>query len=321
MTNRGSPSAGGSGPVEGTPVALSGWPRLRLEQRKQVWAYVFLLVPLAFFIAIRVAPALFAMNVSLHRWDILSPTKPWVGLANYRTLFADPVFWKSLTNTLAYVLLSMPLQLVIGLALALLLQATPRFKGFFRALYFIPFVTSTVAISWVWRWIYQPGIGPLNQLLNLLGLPEQKFLSSPDQALPAIAVVIIWQSLGFFIVIFLAGLESIPFDFYDAAKVDGAGPWAMFRNITLPLLNPTFVFLTVIGTIVGIQVFTQVLNMSYEGLGGPLGSTRSLVLFIYQQAFKSFKMGYASAATVALFVIILAITLVQLKATTRQIEY
>jgi len=302
-------------------LTSSGSFRFSLERRKQVWAYIFLLIPFAFFLTIRVAPALFAMTVSLHRWDILSLNKPWVGLANYQTLLADRVFWKSLTNTLTYVLVSVPVQLTLGLGIALLLQATRTFRGFFRAIYFVPFVTSTVAISWVWRWIYQPNIGPLNQVLNILGVSDQKFLSSPDQALPAIAAVIIWQSLGFFVVIFLAGLESIGMDFYDAAKVDGASSWAAFRHITIPLLNPTLVFLTVIGTINGIQVFTQVLNMSYQGLGGPLNATKSLVLFIYQQAFKSFKMGYASAATVILFAIILAITLIQLKITARQVEY
>jgi len=307
--------------VEDLSLARSRRSRFSLERRKQIWAYLFLFVPFAFFLTIRVAPAVFAMTVSLHRWDILSPEKPWVGLTNYRALFADPVFWKSLTNTLTYVLLSVPLQLILGLGIALLLQAIHGFKGFFRAVYFIPFVTSTVAISWVWRWIYQPRIGPLNQLLDFLGLPDQKFIGSPDQALPAITAVIIWQSLGFFVVIFLAGLESIAIEFYDAAKVDGASPWAVFRHITIPLLNPTLVFLTVIGTINGIQVFTHVLNMSYQGLGGPLNATKSLVLFIYQQAFKSFQMGYAAAATVILFSIILAITLIQLKITARQIEY
>lgn len=302
-------------------LAYSGRSGPHLEQRKQLWAYIFLLVPVAFFLTVRVAPALFAMNVSLHHWNILSANKPWVGIANYQTLFADPVFWKSLANTATYVLVSVPLQLILGLGIALLLQATPGFRGFFRAIYFVPFVTSTVAISWVWRLLYQPDIGPLNHVLGLLGLPEQKFLTSPDQALPAIAAVIIWQSLGFFVVIFLAGLESIALEFYDAAKVDGASGWTLFRHITIPLLNPTLVFLTVIGTINGIQVFTQVINMSYQGLGGPLDSTKSLVLFIYRQAFKSFQMGYASAATVVLFAIILVVTIIQLKITSRQIEY
>ncbi|MGE5263087.1 MAG: carbohydrate ABC transporter permease [Acidobacteriota bacterium] len=295
--------------------------RLTLGQRRQMWAYVFLLVPLLFFIAIRFAPTLFAMSVSLFRWDILSPNKPWVGLQNYETLYADPVFWKSLTNTLLYVALSIPAQLVLGLAFALLLQAAAHWRGFFRALYFIPFVTSTVAISWVWRWIYQPTFGPLNKLLALVGLPDQKYLASPDQALPSIVVVLVWQALGFYVIIFIAGLEGIPVDFYEAAKIDGARAWDLFRHITLPLLNPTIVFLTVIGTINGIQVFTQVLNMSFQGMGGPLDSTKSLVLFIYNQAFQSFKMGYASAGTVVLFAIILLITLVQLRVTTRRVEY
>jgi multiple sugar transport system permease protein len=299
----------------------SGRFHLTLRQRRQMWAYIFLILPLFFFIAIRFAPTLFAMSVSLFRWDILSANKPWLGSKNYETLFADPVFWKSLTNTLFYVAFSVPAQLVIGLAFALLLQAVAHWKGFFRALYFVPFVTSTVAISWVWRWMYQPTFGPLNKLLALVGLPELKYLASPDQALPSIVVVLVWQALGFYVIIFLAGLEGIPVDFYEAAKIDGARVWELFRHITLPLLNPTIVFLTVIGTINGIQVFTQVLNMSYQGMGGPLDSTKSLVLFIYNQAFQSFKMGYASAVTVVLFAIILIITVIQLKVTTRRVEY
>lgn len=294
---------------------------LTTGQRRTMWAYIFLLVPLLFFISIRFAPTLFAMSVSLFRWDILSATKPWMGLQNYQTLSADPVFWKALTNTLLYVALSVPAQLVLGLAFALLLQAVARWKGFFRALYFVPFVTSTVAISWVWRWIYQPTSGPLNNLLELVGLPDQKYLASPDQALPSIVVVLVWQALGFYVIIFLAGLEAIPMDFYEAAKIDGAHAWDLFRHITLPLLNSTIVFLTVIGTISGIQVFTQVLNMSFQGMGGPLDSTKSLVLFIYQQGFQSFKMGYASAGTVVLFAIIMVITLIQIKLTTRRVEY
>lgn len=294
---------------------------LTLSQRRQVWAYIFLLIPLLFFITIRFAPTLFAMSVSLFRWDILSPNKPWMGLKNYEALFADPVFWQSLTNTLLYVALSVPLQLVIGLVFALLLQVAVHWRGFFRALYFIPFVTSTVAISWVWRWMYEPTFGPLNKLLALVGLPEGKFLASPDQALVSIVVVIVWQALGFYVIIFLAGLEAIPTDFYEAAKIDGARTWDLFRHITIPLLNPTIVFLAVIGTINAIQVFTQVLNMSFQGTGGPLNSTKSLVLFIYQQGFKSFKMGYASAGTVVLFAIILLITVIQLKVMTRRVEY
>ncbi len=294
---------------------------MSLDQRRQMWAYIFLILPLFFFITIRFAPTLFAMSVSLFRWDILSANKPWLGAQNYQTLFDDPVFWKSLTNTLLYVALSVPAQLVIGLAFALLLQAATRWRGFFRALYFIPFVTSTVAISWVWRWMYEPTFGPLNKVLEIFGLPDLKYLASPDQALPSIVVVLIWQALGFYVIVFLAGLEGIPMDFYEAAKIDGARAWGLFRHITLPLLNSTIVFLTVIGTINGIQVFTQVLNMSTQGRGGPLDSTKSLVLFIYNQAFQSFKMGYASAATVVLFAIILIITVVQLKITTRRVEY
>lgn len=286
-----------------------------------MWAYIFLIVPLFFYISIRFAPTLFAMSVSLFQWNIISQNKPWVGLQNYQTLAGDAVFLTSFTNTLLYVSLSVPAQLVLGLGFAILLQSATHWRGFFRALYFIPFVTSTVAISWVWRLIYQPSFGPLNRLLEIVGLPDQRYLASPDQALASIVAVLVWQALGFYVIIFLAGLEGIPVDFYEAAKIDGARAWDLFRHITLPLLNPTIVFLTVIGTINGIQVFTQVLNMSNQGSGGPLNSTKSLVLFIYNQAFQSFKMGYASAATVVLFAIILIITVIQLRVTTRRVEY
>lgn len=294
---------------------------LTLGQRRQMWAYIFLIVPLFFYISIRFAPTLFAMSVSLFQWNIISQNKPWVGLQNYQTLAGDAVFLTSFTNTLLYVALSVPAQLVLGLGFAILLQSATHWRGFFRALYFIPFVTSTVAISWVWRLIYQPSFGPLNRLLEIVGLPDQRYLASPDQALASIVAVLVWQALGFYVIIFLAGLEGIPVDFYEAAKIDGARAWDLFRHITLPLLNPTIVFLTVIGTINGIQVFTQVLNMSNQGSGGPLNSTKSLVLFIYNQAFQSFKMGYASAATVVLFAIILIITVIQLRVTTRRVEY
>jgi multiple sugar transport system permease protein len=174
----------------------------------------------------------------------------------------------------------------------------------------------------VWRWLYQPQRGSLNVLLSLVGIPSQPFLQSTSQALPSIVAVNVWHDLGFQIVIFLAGLSAIPVLYYEAARLDGAGRWDLFRHVTLPLLNPTIVFLAVTSAISSLQVFTQVQNMSAQGTGGPLNSTLSLVLYVYQKAFGgAYQMGYASAMTVVLFALILAVTLIQLRVLSRRYEY
>ncbi|MCL4425897.1 MAG: sugar ABC transporter permease [Firmicutes bacterium] len=295
--------------------------RFGLNARKVFWAYVFLLVPCLFFFFFRILPTLSALRISLHDWDILSPSKPFVGLANYRRLLNDPIFWKALKNTFLYMFVVVPAELVGGLSIAIMLQSVRRFAGFLRSLYFLPFVTSAVAISWVWRWMYVPHYGTLNMILSFLGFTEQPFLQSPSQALYSIAAVVIWQSLGFHIIMFLAGLQAIPTVFYEAAMIDGANRWQVFRSITLPLLNPTIVFLAVMGSIASLKIFTQVMNMTFEGTGGPLHSTITLVLYIYQMAFTRFQMGYASAVTVILFMIIIVITVIQMRLITRRFEY
>jgi multiple sugar transport system permease protein len=293
-----------------------------LSQRRALTAYLFLLVPLAFFITIRIVPTLSALQVAFYQWNMLSDERPFVGLNNFRELAMDPVFGAALGNTLKYVALGVPSGLLLSLGLALALLRVRVLAGVFRTVYFIPFITSLVAVSWVWRWLYQPQRGSINELLGLVGIPAQPFLQSTSQALPSIVVVNVWHDLGFQIVIFLAGLQAIPDVYYEAARLDGAGRWAAFRHITLPLLNPTLVFLAVTSAISSLQVFAQVQNMSAQGTGGPLNSTISLVLYVYQKAFGgAYQMGYASAMTVVLFVLILTVTLVQLKLLTRRYEY
>jgi multiple sugar transport system permease protein len=295
---------------------------LSLARRRAVHAYLFLVVPLLFFLVIRILPTLSALQVSFYQWDMLSDERPFVGLANFQRLTRDAVFQAAFVNTLKYVLFGVPVGLALSLALALALARIRRFAGFFRTIYFIPFVTSLVALSWVWRWLYQPQIGIFNQFLGLLGLPGHLFLRSTSEALPSIAAVNVWHNLGFQIVIFLAGLHAIPEVYYEAAALDGAGPWQRFRHITLPLLNPTIVFLAVTGAISSLQVFTQVQNMSEQGGGGPLNSTISIVLYVYQKAFGgAYQMGYSAAMTVVLFVLILTVTLVQLRLLSRRYEY
>ena len=295
---------------------------MSLSQRRALTAYLLLLVPLAFFLLIRILPTLSALQVAFYQWDMLSDERPFVGMGNFQRLAGDSVFLAAMANTLKYVALGVPTGLVLALAIALGLARIRRFAGLFRTVYFMPFITSLVAVSWVWRWLYQPQRGSINELLGLVGIPAQPFLQSTSQALPSIVAVNVWHDLGFQVVIFLAGLHAIPDVYYEAARLDGASPWRLLRHITLPLLNPTIVFLAVTSAISSLQVFSQVQNMSAQGTGGPLNSTLSLVLYVYQKAFGgAYQMGYASAMTVVLFALILAVTLVQLRFLSRRYEY
>ena len=299
---------------------------LTLTQRRAIWAYIFLFVPMFFFIYIRIYPTLSAFNISLHEWNPLAVDQTFVGFDNYRELWTDlrnprsPTY-HAFVNTLKYVAIGMPLQLVIALAIAMLLNQITRWSTFFRAVYFIPFVTSTVAISWVWRWLYQPQYGFFNTILTYLGLPQQPFLKSPKTALYSIVAVVVWRGLGFAIIIFLAGLKQIPKMYYEAAEIDGASRSQQFWRITLPLLNTSIVYLAVLQTIGFLRMFDYVINMTSQGDGGPLNSTTTVTLRVYREAFSSFDMGYASTLTVVLFVIILLITILQLKVFSRDVEY
>src|SRR5438309_1901456 len=166
---------------------------MSLGARRASWAYAFLALPVAFFVAIRIFPAAEALVISLHRWDIVSAKRPFVGAANFREISGDPRFWQATANTLRYVLTGVPAQLILGLGIAILLRRIARFRGFFRALYFIPFVTPNVAASWVWQWMYSPSFGPLNRIFEAAGLPAQAFLRRPTQALYAVAAMVVWE--------------------------------------------------------------------------------------------------------------------------------
>ncbi|TVY03049.1 carbohydrate ABC transporter permease [Cohnella terricola] len=302
--------------------AAAGWKTipLRISYRTQRYLFIYLTlaVPLLYFFVTRLLPIIYSFYISFREWNILSPSKPYVGFANYSGLFTDEIFRKSIVNTFLFVAVGIPGQLAAGLAAALLLQSIPRFRGFFRTVYFIPYITSIVAVSWVFRWLLMPN-GWVNSALLNLGLDAQLFLLSPRQALYVIALSMIWQSVGFQMLVFVTGLEGIPAMYYEAARIDGANAWRRFQHITLPLLNPVILFSAVIAGISYLQTFTQIVSMTGEG--GPLNSTRTLVYHIYKLAFKNFEMGSASAATVILFIIIFAFTLVQIKALERKVEY
>lgn len=282
---------------------------LNYRQKRLLFIYGGLLIPLLYFVVVRILPILYSFNVSFREWGMLSPDKPFVGLNNYATLLSDSLFLKALMNTGIYVVVGVPAQLIAGLIVALLLQQVVKLRGLLRTAYFIPYVTSVVAVSWVFRWLLMKN-GIVNSLFIEAGLGPQSFLYSPSQAIFWIITVMVWQNIGFQMLIFLAGLENIPKMYYEAASIDGATAWQRFVHITLPLLNPVMLLSVVMASIGFLQSFTQVLNMTG---GGPLDSTISVVLHIYNLAFKSFDMGMASAATVILFAIILVLTLIQLK--------
>ncbi|MNH83845.1 Lactose transport system permease protein LacF [compost metagenome] len=283
--------------------------RISYRQKKLLFIYGGLSLPLLYFVGIRMLPILYSFNVSFREWGMLSPKKPLVGLDNYTQLLGDPLFLKALLNTIIYVAVGVPAQLVTGLGIALLLMQIRKFRGLFRTIYFIPYITSVVAVSWIFRWILMKN-GVVNSLLLELGLHAQSFLYSPSQAIFWITAVMVWQNIGFQMLIFMAGIQNIPKIYYEAASIDGATAWRRLVHITLPLLNPVILLSVVIASISFMQSFAQVLNMTN---GGPLDSTISVVLHIYNLAFKSFDMGQASAATVILFVMIMALTLLQLK--------
>ena len=260
-----------------------------------------------------VAPVVIVLWLSLHKYNQLAPVAPYIGLRNFEYAFTnDALFINALTVTLKYALVAVPLNLVIALPIAMGLNQVTRLKAVFRSAFFLPTVASAVAVSLIWRFVYEPQTGALNQALAAVGLPQPSWLNDPSTALWAILITAVWQDLGYNILILLAGLQTIPDDFYDAAKVDGAGSWPRFRDITIPLLSRTLLFVSVLTMISYLQQFTYVQVMP-NNPGGPINSTTTLVLYIYTKAFSNMQLGYASAISVVLMVIILIITLIQFR--------
>lgn len=285
---------------------------MTMQQRKLIWVWSFLALPVLFYAVIRFYPTFEAFRLSLTDWDLLSDPS-FIGLENYRRMFDDPNFWKVFRNTFTYLILGTPISLLLAFVIAWYLDRVRFAHTLIRTLYFLPFVTTAAAMAWVWRWFYQPApIGVINDFLGSFGIPQVPFLNSTTWALPSIMVTAIWAGLGFQIIIFMAGLRAIPSSFYEAARIDGLGEWAILRKITLPLLKPTTVFLVVFSSIGFLRIFDQVYNMTTNDPGGPLNSTKPLVLMIYQTAFSSYEMGYAAAQTVVLFTILLCVSLLQL---------
>jgi multiple sugar transport system permease protein len=306
--------------MEPRRLRLSSPGRVLREMRKQWSAYVFLAPGLLLFAIFTAFSFGYAFYLSFHEWNILEPAKPFVGLDNYMRLLDDRRFRQAIINTFYYTAVSVPLTMIIGLLIALLLNNQIRARGLFRTLYYIPVITPLVVAAIVWKWVYNGDFGLLNYYLLKLNLIDEPllWLSDKNLAMPAVILMSVWKSVGFAMVVYLAGLQAIPEDFYDAAKVDGANRLRRLKDITIPLLSATTFFLVVISVLGSFQVFTQIFIMTN---GGPVGRTTTIVYDIYTTAFKQFEMGYASAMAFVMFAIMLGFTLLQMRYVYREIEY
>jgi multiple sugar transport system permease protein len=278
-------------------------------------AYFFLapaLIPILVFFFL---PALAAFILSFTDFDIYSLSNyqyvRFVALKNYFQLLDDPLFWKVMVNTFYYVLVGGPLSIAASLATALLLNSKlVRFKGLFRTVYFAPVVTTLVAVAVVWRFLYHPRFGLLNYALSFFGIDPIDWLGDPVWAMPAIILMSVWKGFGYNMIIFIAGLQNIPAQLYEAARMDGANTWQQFKDITLPMLAPTTIFVSIIVMIGNFQLFTEPYVMTQ---GGPVNSTLSIVLLMYQQGFRWWNLGYSAAIAFVLFGVILLGSLLQAK--------
>jgi multiple sugar transport system permease protein len=274
-----------------------------------VYPLLYLAPFLIFFGVFQIYPIFQGLYISLTRWDLVTPPR-FIGPANYIGLLDDSLFWTSLRNTALFVVLNVPLAVTIPLVLAILVNDTIPLRTVFRSSFTTPLMVSVASVGVLWTWFLNPTFGLINHYLGLLGIPGQSWLTQAGWAMLAVVITTVWWTSGWNMVLFLAGLQEIPEHLYDAAKIDGAGRWALFRYITLPGLRATLLFVCVTTIIGSFRVFGQVFVMTG---GGPFDSTRTVVQHIYETGFRFFKMGGASAVAWALFLIVLVFTIIQFR--------
>jgi multiple sugar transport system permease protein len=275
--------------------------------RKSLLPYLLVSPYLVFVLVFVVFPVLFCFFLTFHKWNIISSMK-FIGIDNYTRLFHDRLFWKAIGNTLKFLLLHIPLQLIVSLFLAQMLNQRIRAISFFRASFFLPVIVSGVVVTILWQQLFGFDSGMINRALSAVGLPKAGWLVNPDMAIYSIAVMATWKNVGLYVILFLVGLQTVPPQYYEAAKLEGAGPWQQFYHITLPMINPTIFLVVVLSTIGGFSLFIEPYIMTG---GGPMNQTLSAVLYIYKQAFQYYNMGYS--ATLGFFYAILIMTVVVLQ--------
>ena len=265
---------------------------------------IFMLIP----ILVSLTLSFTDFNVfAIYDWSNAS----FIGFENYNNLMKDPLFWKALLNTLYALVVAMPLTIILALSFAALLnRETTYFKNFFKVSFYLPSITNTVAIAIVWSWMLNPDYGLINWFLGLIGIQGPNWLGDPAWAMPSVIMLVVWKAVGYNIILFTAGLQNIPDYLYEAAELDGASKFQQFLHVTIPALRPTIFFVTVMTIIGYLQLFEEPYMLTS---GGPLDSTLSIVLYLYRQGFRFFKLGYASSIAFVLFIMIFALTFIQMK--------
>ncbi|MFF1881896.1 carbohydrate ABC transporter permease [Pseudarthrobacter sp. NPDC058196] len=292
------------------PAPAPGRGNRKQARRNTLIGWTFILPNFLGFLAFTLIPVLAAFALSFMEWSSFSAPK-WVGLANFQRMLASDSFWVALRNTVVYAIGHVPLTMALALLLAMLLNRKLKGIGFFRVAIFFPYITSLVAVAVVWNMLFSPDNGPINQFLHTIGIANAPgWTSSSDWALPAVIITSVWRDMGYYMVLYLAGLQAIPAELYEAAEVDGASAWQRFWNVTIPSLRPTTFFVVVMLTVSSFKVFDLIVVMT---TGGPGRSTTVLSQLIYQEGIGEGKFGYSSAISLVLFLIVLTVTVLQFK--------
>jgi ABC-type sugar transport system permease subunit len=277
------------------------------RNKKQILPY-FLVSPYLLHLLVFITfPIVFSIVLTFHKWNIISPME-YVGVDNFVRLFNDRMFWKAIVNTFVFLVIHIPLQIIIALALAYFLNQKLFFRAFYRAAFFLPVVISGVVVTMLWQQLYSFDTGLINEMLVSIGLPRVPWLTDPKFAMISIAIMATWKNVGLYVILFLVGLQSVPERYYEAADVEGASSWQKFRYITLPAINPTIFMVTILSTIGGFGLFIEPYIMTG---GGPLNSTLSAMLYIYKQAFEYYHMGYAATLGIFFALIIMLVVVIQ----------
>ncbi len=281
-----------------------------MRKRDGLSAVVFLTPTMIIFLTFILFPVIFSFYLSFHEWNMFSSEATYVGIDNYKRMMQSNEFWSVLKNTGIYTIGTVPLNMIVALLVAMALNKKIKGKKFLRTAFFAPVIISPVAAAVIWRWIYDPNYGLLNYGISFFGVGSINWLNDPTAAMFALIIMGVWKTFGINMVLFSAGLAGIPETYYEAADIDGAGKFSKFWHITLPMLAPTTFFIMIMSMISSFQVFDLVYVLTS---GGPLGSTKVLVFYVYEYAFKFFEMGYASAVAYVLFVILIILTLLQVR--------
>jgi multiple sugar transport system permease protein len=294
------------------------FPKSYLDRQRRA-GFLFVLPAVLFFCAVFLVPLVQSVIGSFYR-TVPGGANRFVGFRLYEKVLTDSTFWTSVQNTVNLLLISVPVTVVLALAVALGLNrlVSLRWRSVWAAMYFLPFSASLVAAALIWQWIYDPVYGFLNYLLSFVGIPAQKWLQSLTQVRPSIAVVNVWVRLGFDTMIFLAALQAIPGEYWEAAAIDGAGAWKRFRHVTLPLLNPQIIMVCILELIFNFKIFDQVYATTQ---GGPASASQTVIMLLYDTAFKYFRMGDASVMAVFVFLTLLVVTLLQWRIFRKPVEY